>query len=261
MTVHVTREIPLPGPVPRFEVPGWRERYGVMAGITGRGDAGGTGFTLGLWGEEPTGEVQGRWRSLRAATPGFTSFVLGSQVHGTAVRSAPEAEGWLIVDGTDGHVTNSAGTLLLVTVADCIPLYLLDPVHQAIALLHAGWRGTSGEILRMGVETMREAFGSVPGDLVMHCGVGICGPCYEVGREVMEGCREAVLGEGPWHLDLRSVQQEQARRLGIRTISTSQWCSSHDRASFFSHRASFGRDGRMVAYLGYPRAQPSLIAD
>jgi hypothetical protein len=232
-----------------------------VAGITGRGDAGGSGFSLGLWGEDPTGQVQGRWRSLRAATPGFTGFVLGSQVHGTTVRHAPEVEGWLVVDGTDGHVTDTAGILLLVTVADCIPLFLLDPVHHAIALLHAGWRGTSGEILRVGVETMGEAFGSVAADLVMHCGVGICGPCYEVGHEVMDGCGQAASGAGPWHLDLRAVQQEQGRRLGIRTISTSQWCSSHDRASFFSHRASLGRDGRMVAYLGYPRAASSLIAD
>jgi len=261
MTVDLVKEVALPGPIPRFELSGWRERYGVVAGITGRGEAGGAGFSLGLWSNDPTGEVQGRWRSLRTATPGFTGFVLGSQIHGTKVRVAPEVEGWLIVDGTDGHATNSSGTLLLVTVADCIPLYLLDPVRHAIGLLHAGWRGTNGEILRVGVETMGEAFGTVPGDLVMHCGVGICGSCYEVGREVMDGCGAPAPGAGPWHIDLRNVLQEQGRHLGIPTISTSQWCSSHDRASFFSHRASRGRDGRMVAYLGSPRAQPPVVPD
>jgi copper oxidase (laccase) domain-containing protein len=42
----------------------------------------------------------------------------------------------------------------------------------------------------------------------------------------------------------------QARSLGLREVSISQHCSAHDAALFFSHRASGGRDGRMVAYLG-----------
>lgn len=261
MSSHQVREAALPGPVPRFEIPGWRERYGVLAGITGRGEGEGAGFSLGLWGEEATGEVQGRWRSLRAASAGFDGFVLGSQVHGVVVRRAPDVRGWLIVDGVDGHLTDSAGILLLVTVADCVPLYLLDPIRHAVALLHAGWRGTSGEILRVGVESLREAVGSSATDLVMHCGVGICGTCYEVGSEVMIGCGQEVTGAGPWHLDLRTVLREQGERLGIKSISTSQLCSSHDRARFFSHRASRGCDGRMVAYLGFPRAPSSLVAD
>jgi YfiH family protein len=261
MSGHLVREIPLPGTVPRFEIPGWRERYGVLAGITGRGEGGGPGFSLGLWGQESTAEVQGRWRGLRAASPGFEGFVLGSQVHGTAVRRAPQVRGWLTADGVDGHVTDSDGILLLVTVADCIPVFLLDPIRHAVALLHAGWRGTGGEILRVGVETLREAFGSTPADIIMHCGVGICGPCYEVGPEVMAGCGQEASGPGPWHLDLRAVLQAQGERLGVKSISTSQLCSSHDRASFFSHRASKGRDGRMVAFLGFPRPPSSLMAD
>ncbi|MGH2967426.1 MAG: laccase domain-containing protein [Solirubrobacterales bacterium] len=43
-------------------------------------------------------------------------------------------------------------------------------------------------------------------------------------------------------------------RLGIRQVSSSGWCSAHDRASFYSHRASRGADGRMVAYLGVARS-------
>ena len=45
-----------------------------------------------------------------------------------------------------------------------------------------------------------------------------------------------------------------ASDLGLRRISTSQWCSAHDRPAFYSHRASRGADGRMVAYLGRPVA-------
>jgi copper oxidase (laccase) domain-containing protein len=58
---------------------------------------------------------------------------------------------------------------------------------------------------------------------------------------------------GPVQLDLRAVLVRQARQLGIEEVSVSPWCSAHDRDRFFSHRASGGRDGRMVAYLGRPK--------
>src|SRR3954469_15272513 len=79
-------EVLLPGPIPRFEVPGWQERYGVIAGITGRGNEGGRGFDLGRWSGEPIGDVMNRWLAFRRAMPGFSAVVLGNQVHGVEVR-------------------------------------------------------------------------------------------------------------------------------------------------------------------------------
>ncbi len=244
------RETALPGPVPRHEVPGWRERFGVVAGITGRGADGGRGFDLGLWTEAPVGEVMSRWRAFRRAEAGFHATILGNQVHQTAVAWHTQGEGWVQIEGVDGHATATAGLLLTVTVADCIPVYLIDPARRAIALLHSGWRGTAGGMLEVGVQTLVERVGSRASDIIMHAGVGICGPCYEVGSEVMAGCGLPAEGPGPWHADLRAILADRARSLGLAEISTSQWCSAHDRALFYSHRASQGRDGRMVAYLG-----------
>jgi purine-nucleoside/S-methyl-5'-thioadenosine phosphorylase / adenosine deaminase len=253
--VSELRELQITGDVPRFEIPGWRDRYGVVAGITGRGTVPGRGFDLGLWTDAPVGEVMSRWRAFRQAEPGFAGVILGAQVHQTRVLRHPPTSGWLQLDGVDGHATDAAGVLLTVTVADCIPVYLLDPVNRAVALLHSGWRGTAGGILAEGVRTLVEGYGSIVDDVLMHCGVGICGDCYEVGREVMEGCRLPVSGSGPWHVDLREVLVDQAQDIGVRTISTSQWCSGHHRDSFYSHRLSAGRDGRMVAYLGLSAAR------
>jgi len=252
VTVTKVEESRVQGSVPLFQVPGWLERYGVVAGITGRGEGPGRGFDLGLWSDAPVGEVMGRWRQFRNAFPAFQGWVLGHQVHRTRVVRHGPGTGSVTVEGVDGHVTNQPGLMLLVTVADCIPIYLVDPSAKAIGLLHSGWRGTSGGILARGVETMVEQFGSVPSNIVMHCGIGICGQCYEVGSEVMEGCGIRREGAGPWHIDLRGVLVAQAEGLGLGNISTSQLCSGHHRPSFYSHRASAGADGRMVAYLGLP---------
>jgi YfiH family protein len=243
-------ETPVPGTVPRFELKTWRELYGVVAGISGRGE-GTPGFDLGLWTMQPVGQVMQRWRDLRRALADFHSQVFAIQCHGADVAWHPSSGyGWRILDGLDGHATGSAGLLLTVSVADCIPVYLVDPEARVLALLHAGWRGTAARILARGVETL-VAHGADPGRLAMHAGVGICGDCYEVGREVMEGCSLAAPGEGPWHLDLRQVLAGQARALGISQVSVSSHCSAHNAGSFFSHRRSRGADGRMVAYLGF----------
>ena len=222
----------------------WAERYGLVAGITTRPSS------LGLWSDEPVGQVMERWRAFRTAfAPQFPTVVLGHQVHGTAVRwheSLPE--GWLILDGVDGHATSQLGVLLTVTVADCIPVYLAVPQKGVIALLHAGWRGAAGGVLARGVDTLAQRGGAKTSDIVMHCGVGICGECYEVGPEV--AVRFGL--SGTVHLDLRAALTHQARELGIQEVSSSPLCSAEERDRFFSHRASGGRDGRMVAYLGRP---------
>jgi polyphenol oxidase len=247
-------EAPLGGPVPRFEVPGWRERFGVVAGITGRGEGEGRGFDLGLSTDAPVGETLGRWRAFRTAEPGFELITLGYQVHGAEIIEAGAGRGWLQVDGVDGWLTTAPGTLLTVTVADCIPIYLVAP-GRGVALLHAGWRGTAAGILERGIDRLAAATKVHPCDIIMHCGVGICGPCYEVGSEVMLGVGEAADGPGPWHLDLRAHLAARAQRLGLADVTVSSWCSAHHRDRFYSHRASRGADGRMVSYLGVvPRA-------
>jgi len=231
---------------PAFAVPRWRERFGLVAGITGRGD----GFDLGLNGPDPVRDVMARWRALRDGLPGFSAVAQGHQVHGTAVHWHDSFSGWLRLDATDGHATTAGGLLLTVTVADCIPVFLTDSRTGAVALLHAGWRGASQGILARGVELLTGPGGSTPDDIIMHCGVGICGSCYEVGSEVLEAFGFRGDGAGPWAIDLRERLADQGRRLGLGEITASSWCSRHDGSRFYSHRG--GDAGRMVAFLGRP---------
>jgi copper oxidase (laccase) domain-containing protein len=246
------RESPVGGSVPLYEVPAWRERYGVVAGITGRGEPDGRGFDLGLWSDAPIGDTMGRWRAFRRALSGFNAVVVGNQSHGVEVMSLDAGVGWIQVEGIDGWTSVSPGILLTVTVADCVPVYLVVP-GRAVAMLHAGWRGTAGGILGRGVSRLAGVTETSPDQIVMHCGVAICGACYEVGAEVMAECGVPTQGPGPFHLDLRSRLAAEGKAIGIGTITTSEWCSSHDRDRFYSHRGSRGADGRMVAYLGMPR--------
>src|SRR4026209_749409 len=127
-------EVPVGGAVPRFELAGWREQYGVAAGITGRGE--GQPFDLGLAGTEvPVGQVMDRWGNLRRSLPEFSGAVVSRQVHGTEILGHAGAGGLQSDDGADGHASERTGLLLAVTGADCVPLYLVDPNERPIALL------------------------------------------------------------------------------------------------------------------------------
>ncbi len=244
-------EVPVPGPVPLWEVPGWRDRFGVVAGITGRGDSQAEPFDLGLWNKQPIGQTMSRWRSFRAALPEFPSAVLAHQVHGSKVLWHEQLPiGWTILEGADGHATATPGQLMLITVADCVPIYLIDPMSRSVALVHAGWRGTAAGVLANAVAMLKSFVSARSHDIVMHCGIAISGKCYEVGNEVLTAVGKPTSVSGHSHLDLRSVLVEQGHKLGIVDITSSDLCTASRRDLFFSHRGSAGADGRMVAYLG-----------
>lgn len=257
-SVSTADEVAVPGPVPLWEVPAWRERFGVVAGITGRGTDATDPFDLGLWGDQPVRKSMTRWESFRRAFPRFPSFVLAHQVHGnTVLRHDRAVNGWTLLNSADGHASSANGLLMLITVADCVPIYLVDPKQRAIAILHAGWRGTADHILSQGVEMLKRIASVHSRDIVMHCGVAISGDAYEVGNEVLAAVDKPASVSGHSHLDLRGVLVQQARRLGIVAITTSSFCTATRRDLFFSHRGSGGTDGRMVAYLGWPGAPSS----
>lgn len=234
--------------VPRFELDSWRD-WGLRAGITGReGD-----FDLGLFAHGPAGRVLSNWLLFdRSHQPEFRAIAVASQVHRSTVREHNgSAAGWLVGDAIDGHLTGEPGLLLTITVADCIPVYLAHPKSATVALLHAGWRGIADGILETGLQRLSQSCGCVMGDIIMHCGVGICGSCYEVGPEVIAQVTGAAVAHAG-KLDLRAALADRAARAGLREITVSSWCSSHDGELFFSHRRSRGHDGRMLAYLGRP---------
>ncbi len=231
--------------VERYELDAWRTQFGVVAGITGRG------FDLGLDSRQPIRDVLGRWRRLQAdVLPEFPSLAVSRQVHGAQVaRYAALPPGIMLGDGWDGHVTPVAGLALAVTVADCVPVYLVDRECRAVGLLHAGWRGVAAGIVEQGIATLCDIAQCSGRDVVIHCGTSICGGCYEVGPEVREAVlRRRVGAKGT--LDLRAAIVDRARSAGARAITESPWCTAHDGDRFESHRGSGGHAGRMVAFVG-----------
>ena len=215
--------------------------FGVRAFTTSR-DAG----TFGFHSTEPTIEVMRRWSALREQlSPNASRLATASQVHGSRVVVHGEGwEGWLRVDGADGHASLHRGTAMAVTIADCVPVFLTH-ASGATALLHSGWRGTAARIIEHGVAALAKRGVPVP-EIRVHLGPSICGDCYEVSPEVY-GQLTGVSADRPTCVDLRAVIADHARATGVRHISTSPLCTRCDNARLFSHRA--GDEGRQLSVI------------
>ena len=236
--------------VPFYAVTNWADRFPwLFAGITHAG-SGPEPFDLRLFGEPASSGAVERWRGLLEASA-FETIVYARQVHETRIvvhegvgKGLREAEG-----AADGHATSSSGVLLAVTVADCVPVYLFDVDTRAVALLHAGWRGTAAGILECGIKLLGQRWRCAPARLLVHLGPAICGGCYEVGPEVFRALGvEAQQQAAP--VDVRGVLARQARAAGVppESVSVSGLCTLCGDMNFFSHRG--GRSERQVAVLG-----------
>jgi YfiH family protein len=183
------------------------------------------------------------------------------QVHGNHVARVKAGDGGRLFANTDGLVTGTPGVGLLLRFADCQPILLYDPVHHALGLIHAGWRGVAQGIARRAVEAMREAFDSQPQDLIAGLGPAIGPCCYTVGHKVAAAMGYALPdwgqamvldGEDRWRLDLSAANSQQLAAEGVQQIESAGLCTACNLEEFFSHRGQAGRAGRfaVVAYLG-----------
>jgi hypothetical protein len=246
----VIREAVFDLPVPLYGQPEWQTRFPWLFQAT-TGAGAGRDFDLSFFGHSPSGKVLERWGAIRQVT-GFDSVVHARQVHGAEIIDHDHLDrGIVLRDDADGHVTDTAGLLLAVSIADCVPIFLVDASRHAIALLHAGWRGVAAGMLERGIGAVLRHGGSLQ-DLHCHLGPAICGRCYEVGPEVHE-----ALGQprpernSPVDLHVMLVARALAAGIPGGSVSRSAFCTRCDNGTFFSHRA--GQRERQMGLLGIRR--------
>lgn len=154
----------------------------------------------------------------------------------------------------DALVTDRTDLFLAISIADCTPLILYDPVRHCIAGIHAGWRGTAGRIVSRTIEKIVSEYGTDPRDLVAFIGPSAGKCCYEVGREVAEQFDErssVQKADGKFMLDVKHANMLQLLESGVRNtnIEVHSDCSIHD-PLYHSHRRDGKRSGRMLAVIG-----------
>ncbi len=103
------------------------------------------------------------------------------QVHGSKVVRVEQPG---IAGEADALITATAGLILGIKTADCLPVLLADMKQRVVAAVHAGWRGTAKDIAGETIRAMQENFKTNPTDLLVALGPSIGECCFEVGAEV-----------------------------------------------------------------------------
>lgn len=173
-----------------------------------------------------------------------------SQTHSRTVYTVDA--GWENGREGDGLVTASSHAVLLVSVADCMPILLFDPESGARGICHSGWRGTG--IVREAVELMTGKLGCRLESLVVVLGPSIGECCYTVDPERWRefrnqwGSRAVSRSSHNRTLSLMGANLNILEELGVGRIFQVEYCTA------CNHQfGSFRREGteytRMVAYI------------
>ena len=175
------------------------------------------------------------------------------QIHGNQIAQVIKPGGH---EGFDALVTNVPGILLAVSVADCTPILVYDGRNQAVAAIHAGWRGTVAGIVASTMIFMEKAFGTKGEDCFAYIGACIDECSFEVGDEVAlefsEPFKQFDAGRGKFFVDLKKANAAQLLAFGIpeRQIEISPYCTVSHGDDFFSHRNDSGITGRGMGVIG-----------
>ena len=255
----------------------WHE-FGIEYGFSLRG--GGVSqppfqsLNLGLHvGDQIDDVVENRRRLCVEIGVPFESWTIAEQVHGTNVhhvRAENRGKGRVsredAIPDTDALICNQTNLLLTAVFADCVPIWFLDRKQKAIAIAHAGWRGTVAGVSTETIFNMQRIFGTDLNDLQVKIGPSIGGCCYEVDHLVAESVYQTIEGwpkkikdtiilqgnrSDRWYLDLKVLNRQIMIERGVPSanIRQSTACTSCDTRRFFSHRAEQGRTGRMAAWI------------
>lgn len=177
------------------------------------------------------------WHLRAVESLGFAAadFFSAHQVHGTDIAEVNAASPRYVAEGVDGFITRTPGLMLGIHVADCGPVYILDPVQRVIALLHSGKKGTEQNITGRAVHTLQSRYGSHPADLIVQLGPCIRVPQYDV--------------------DFASQILDSARAAGVPAaqVHDCATCTALHPELYYSYRRDLGNTGRLVALLGLRR--------
>ncbi len=213
-----------------------------------------TSLNLGLYTDDTAGNVA-KNRELFCKELGINANQLAGshQVHGSEILQV-EAPG--NYEGYDALITQISNIFLTVTVADCTPVLIYDPVQKAVAAIHAGWRGTVAGIVTKTLKKMQASFGTQAIHCFAYVGTCIDECSFEVDADVADEFSASFKRwdeeKVKFFIDLKAANRRQLLDLGIPegNIGVSSFSTYLDNDQYFSYRKEKGKTGRLLALIG-----------
>jgi len=174
------------------------------------------------------------------------------QVHGKAVvKASKDLVGDADINDADAIVTDEVDVPIAIRTADCVPVFLYDPAHQAIGIVHAGWQSTQKKIVQETLKTMRQEYGTNPEDVQVILGPAIQEKSFEVTEEFKEYFPDEIKKEGgKLYVDVPQANKNQLKALGVKEENIhDKGEDTYSQNKYFSFRRDGDAAGRMIHVL------------
>ncbi len=213
-------------------------------------------LNLGVFTDDKPENIQeNRERFFQSLNIKMSRVVQSYQVHKDKILKVTRSK---VYEGYDAMITENVNTFLSVTVADCTPVLIYDAKNQAVAAVHAGWKGTVLDITAKTLQKMKEEFKTNPRDCYIYVGTCIDENSFEVGEDVAalftyDVKRLDKSGRKPkFYVDLKKANVSQLLKCGVpeNQIEVSPYSTVLDNDTYFSHRKEKGKTGRMMVLIG-----------
>ncbi|HMD14135.1 MAG TPA: polyphenol oxidase family protein, partial [Bacteroidota bacterium] len=193
-------------------------KFGMSTRLGGVSE-GNFGMNLSLSvGDDEANVKENRHRFFSSLGIAIETLAIPRQVHGEVVRAVDRPG---IFEQTDALVTNSSDIALCVSIADCLPIFIFDPVTLSLAAVHSGWRGSCARILSKTISLMQKTYGAEPSNFVSYIGPAAMSCCYEVDEEVAQSFPGEYVVRTAFpkpHLDLQKMNKDILLRYGVQEV-------------------------------------------
>jgi len=218
-------------------------------------------------GDEENRVAENRKIILNALNIDYRTTVNAQQVHKekiSIVKTKDKGKGAFKysrgIAQTDALMTDIPGIPLVMCFADCVPIFILDPVKKVIALIHSGRKGTELELALKTLFKMKKIFNVNPQSCLaaIFPSIGAC--CYHIKEENKidnywlkkdknKNLQISRQNKNGWSLDLKKANYGQLIEGGVekKNIFISEICTADHPELFFSYRRDKGITGRMAA--------------
>lgn len=211
----------------------------------------------GTTGDSRLNVIENRERAFHALGLKVSTIYDVWQVHGTQAVIADRPRNLDAPhEKADILITNRPSISLFMRFADCVPIFLYDPVHKVISIVHAGWKGTVKNISKKALSIFSDQFGSNVNDIYAGIGPAIGKDHYQVNNDVLNQFKKiffddfpkiACYKENKTYLDLAMANKITLQNSGVKNIEVSGLCTACDLTRWYSHRAEIGKTGRFGA--------------
>jgi len=190
--------------------------------------------------------------ALQRAFPRVGAPVVAEQIHGVSLAAVDSPDVLRPIPGCDGLLTQRPHLLLVVRTADCLPLFLWDPVQRVVGVVHAGWRGLERQLPMKLIAFAQQTYRSRPQDVWVGIGPAIHACCYDVGQEFGASFASYLdTRDGRRHCDLIRCATDQLRAAGVAParILDAGRCTACDMGRWYSLRKESGLDLRLLSFI------------